>query len=216
MAATPPHRGPLVRALRGAMRALATGWLAACAVHGAGAPDPERYRLAGSGEGWTVAGNDRVLEELQERYPAFFRNVMDPEARGDYDIRALRRDLEHVPVGRRNFDALNAVAIGYFELNHRAEADPSGRGYFDDSFRAAKLLAMPWKAYGKVRDPELRDAILDFFEDAGSGKNLDGANAAPRVAEIVASLAAKESDPDRLERIRALAESLAGPGPPVP
>ena len=44
---------------------------------------------------------------------------------------------------QRNFDALNALAIGYFELNFRAEAE-RGRGFdfLSGSFRTAKLLAI--------------------------------------------------------------------------
>jgi len=169
---------------------------------------PEHYRLTESGEQWNVAGDDRVLEDLHRRYPEFLGHVLDPMQRGDFDLRSIRRDLEHVPVDRRNFDALNAIAISYFELNHRAEADPGGPGYFDDSFRAAKLLALPWKAYGLVDDPDLRDAILDFFEDAGTGGKLDTASTAPRLARIVESLESKETDAVRLARIRSLSDRL--------
>jgi len=180
----------------------------ACAGAPGRGPEPARYRLTESGEQWSTSGEDRVLDDVQLRYPEFMRNVLDPRQRGDLDIRPLRRDLEHVPVDRRNFDALNAVAISYFELNHRAEAEPGGPGYFDHSFRAAKLLALPWKAYGLVPDPHLRDAILDFFEDAGSGEKLDTASTAPRLARIVASLEAKETDAGRRQRIRDLSQDL--------
>jgi hypothetical protein len=173
---------------------------------------PGRYRLGESGEGWESVGEDAVLDDLRPRYPELFVKVLDPDARGDLDLRAVRRDLEHVPVDRRNYDALNAVAISYFEINHRAESDPGAPGYFDDSFRAAKLLAVPWKAYGLVPEPALRDAILDFFEDAGHGGKRNTASTAPRLAQIVASLEAKETDEGRRRRIRALAASLQGPG----
>jgi hypothetical protein len=182
--------------------------LSCAAVQPAAAP--ERYRLAESGEQWHVSGDDRVLEDVRQRYPEFLRKVLDPSERGELDIRPVRHDLEHLPVDRRNFDALNAVAISYFELNHRAEAEPGGPGYFDNSFQAAKLLALPWKAYGLVPDPALRDAILDFFEDAGSGVKLDSASTAPRLAGIVASLEAKETDDGRLARIRDLTHQLGG------
>jgi len=188
----------------------ALAWLA-CATPTVGPAGPERYRLTGSGEGWSVAGEDAVLDDLRPRYPVLLRQVFDSDVRGDFDLRNVRRDLEHVPVDRRNYDALNAVAIAYFELNHRAQVDPGGPGYFDDSFRAAKLLGVPWKAYGLVAEPKLRDAILDFFEDAGSGEKLDTRSTAPRLARIVASLEAKEDDPERRERIRTLARSLQGP-----
>ncbi len=180
------------------------------------APGPDRYRLAGSGVQWQIAGDDHVLEDLQPRYPDFFAALMDRTVRGDYDTRPLRRDLEHGPVDRRNYDALNAIAIGYFELNHRAESDPGGPGYFDDSFRAAKLLAIPWKAYGLVPDPALRDAILDFFEDAGGGEKLASRGTAPRLARVVSSLEAKEQDPSRLERIRSLVLQLQEAEPQQP
>ena len=188
--------------------------LAACSGP-AGPAGPERYRLTGSGEGWSVSAEDAVLEDLRPRYPVLLRQVFDPSLRGDFDLRAVRRDLEHVPVDRRNFDALNAVAIGYFELNQRAETHPGEPGYFDDSFRAAKLLAVPWRAYGEVADPALRDAIVDFFEDAGHGGKRNTASTAARLGPIVASLEAKEDDPVRRARIRDLARSLEA-APPEP
>jgi hypothetical protein len=198
----------LIRPLAGllALHALA------CAGTGP-APAPDRYRLAKGGEHWGIAGDDRVLADVQLRYPEFMRKVFDPAERGDLDVRPMRQDLEHLPVDRRNFDALNAVAISYFVLTDRAEAQLGGPGYFDDSFRAAKLLALPWKAYGAVSDPALRDAILDFFEDAGSGDKLDASSTAPRLAGIVASLEAKESDDARRERIRDLSLRLGGGAP---
>jgi len=196
-------------------RTLRVAWLAGLALACAAVQPvaaPERYRLAKSGEHWHAAGNDPVLEDVRLRYPEFMRKVLDPAEHGDLDIRPVRHDLEHVPVDRRNFDALNAVAISYFELNHRAQAEPGGPGYFDNSFQAAKLLALPWKAYGLVPDSALRDAILDFFADAGSGEKLDSASTAPRLAGIVASLEAKETDDGRLERIRDLSRQLGGGG----
>jgi len=194
--------------------ALATLALSACAGP-TGPAGPEQYRLTESGEGWSASADDEVLEDLRPRYPVLLRQVFDPNLRGDLDLRAVRRDLEHVPVDRRNFDALNAVAIGYFELNQRAETNPGEPGYFDDSFRAAKLLAVPWRAYGEVADPTLRDAIVDFFEDAGRGEKRHTAATAARLGPIVASLEAKEDDPVRRARIRELARSLAS-APPEP
>jgi hypothetical protein len=132
--------------------------------------------------------------------------ILDPGSTRDPDLRPLRHDIERQPVDRFNYDALNAVAVGYFELNYRAGLQ--GPTYFADNFRAAKLLAVPWKAYGLTDDPGLRDAILDFFEDAGSGEKLGTAATAPRLARIVASLEAKESDPDRRARILRLADSV--------
>ncbi len=195
---------------RGLLAALALSLLPALACETT-TPEPvgpARYRLTESGEGWERSGEDPVLEDLRERYPEFLDAVLDPSHRGDFDIRPIRRDIEHQPVDRHNFDALNAVAISYFELNHRAQSAPGGAGYFDDSFRAAKLLAIPWSAYARVPDPRLRDAILDFFEDAGRGDKLDAASTAPRLARIVASLEDQEQDEERLERIRDLVEDL--------
>lgn len=156
-----------------------------------------------------MAGSDRVFEDLQPRYPEFFAIVLDPATIKVPDMRLLRDDLEHLPVDRRNFDALNAVAIAYFETNYRAE---QGRGeglaYLSRSQTAAKLLAVPWRAYGETQSPTLRDAIIDFFEDAGSGEKLHSRATASRIAAVVESLERKEPDPARNARIRALAASL--------
>ena len=173
------------------------------------AASPRRYRLAESGSLWAVSGSDRVLDDLRPRYAEFFDVILDPTKARVPNLRILRDDLEHVPVDRRNFDALNAIAIAYFETNHRAE---SGRGdglvYLALSQRSAKLLAVPWRAYGETFEPELRAAIIDFFEDAGSGRKLDSAATAPRLVRIVSSLEKKEQDPHRIERIRSLTRSL--------
>lgn len=166
----------------------------------------ERYRLAASGVHWDVVGEDRVVEDLVPRYPAFFDVVLDPGDARDLDLRSLRDHLEQPEVDRRNFDALNAIAIAYFELNYRAESDRGGERYFADSFRAARLLAVPWRAYTDARDPRLRDAILDFFEDAATSEKLMARKTAPRIAPIVESLDRKESDPARRKRIQQLVE----------
>ncbi len=176
----------------------------------ASAPGPRSYRLGGTGSHWADTEDRSVVAELRERYPEFFAVVLDPGARREPDLRPLRDDLEHQPVDRRNYDALNALAIAYFELNYRAEANRGGRGYLGSSFQTARLLAVPWRAYGEVEAPGLRDAILDFYEDAGSGEKLGTAATAPRLARIVADLERKEEDPGRRERIAALAASLRG------
>jgi hypothetical protein len=179
------------------------------------APDPSRYRLAGSGSHWDVVGDDRVFDDLRPRHPEFFAIILDPRRSHLPDVRALRDDLEREPVDRRNFDALNSVAIAYFESNYRAEA---GRGeglvYLALSQRSAQLLAVPWRAYGETDSAALRSAILDFFEDAGTGGKLGTAATAPRLEPIVASLAKKEADPARQARIRALAARLHRPEAP--
>ncbi len=183
--------------------------LLACATD----PDPLRYRLTGSGSHWDVAGNDHVLDDVVPRYRELFDVVLDPAKTQDLDLRALRDDLERSPVDRRNYDALNAVAIAYFELNYRAQRLRGGTQYLSNSFRAAKLLAVPWRAYGEIEEGALRHAILDFFTDAASGEKLESGTTAGRLARIVESLQSKESDPARLERIEALAQHIAATYP---
>lgn len=170
-----------------------------------------RYRLADSGTHWDVVRGDRVLEDLRPRYPDFFEVVLDPTRSDEPPVRRLRDDLEQRPVDRRNFDALNAIAIGYFELNYRSEAarEGGGIGFLSGAYRAAHLLAIPWRAYGEVEDPSLREALLDFFEDAGTGAKLGASATAGRLARIVGSLARKEADTERRGRIEALAARLA-------
>jgi hypothetical protein len=169
---------------------------------------PERYRLSGSGSHWDVVGSDPVVADLAPRYPEYFAVVLDPEAPEEPNLRRLRDDLERAEVDRRNFDALNAVAIGYFELNYRAQNDLGGRHYLTDSFRAAKLIAVPWRAYGEIQEPRLRDAILDFFEDAATGEKLAARETAGRLSRVIAALEPKEQDEARRKRIRRLLRRL--------
>jgi hypothetical protein len=171
------------------------------------ASNPMQYRLAHSGTHWDVVGDDAVLDDLQPRYPEFFAIILDPSRTHEPNLLLLRQHLEQRPVDRRNFDALNAIAIAYFEINYRAEASrDGGLVYLGQSFRSAKLLAVPWRAYGEIDDSSLRDAILDFFEDAASGEKLGTLATSARLSSIVKSLEAKEGDPARRERIRRLAE----------
>ena len=185
--------------------------LALVVVLGCGsASDPHSYRLAAGGEGWQVVGGDRVADDVVPRYPEFFAVILDPSLTRLPDVRSLRDDLERMPVDRGNYDALNALAIAYFESNLQAEADRgAGLDYLARSFRSAKLLAVPWRAYSFTSDPALRDAILDFFEDVGSGEKRGTAATAPRVIDIVASLEKKEDDPARRARIREIATEIA-------
>lgn len=175
--------------------------------------DPRSYRLAGTGESWADTEDRFVVAELRQRYPEFFRVILDPGDTREPDLRPLRRDIEQFPVDQRNFDALNAVAIAYFELNYRAEADPGGSFYLGNSFRATHLVAIPWSAYGKVADARFRDAVLDFFEDAASGTKLGTTGTAPRLERIVASLEAKEGEPGRRARIRRLTAEIRSRSP---
>jgi hypothetical protein len=151
-----------------------------------------------------------VLDDLLPRYPDYFSVVLDPARSDEPPLRVLRDDLERRPSDRRNFDALNALAIGYFELNYRSEASRagSGIGFLSGGLRSARLLAVPWRAYGEVDDPQLRDAILDFYEDAGTGDKLGASATAGRLTRIVGSLAAKEQDGARRQRIEILAARL--------
>ncbi len=164
-----------------------------------------------------MSGSDRVFDDLQPLYPEFFEVILDPARTDMPDVRPVRDDLERQPVTRRNFDALNSVAIAYFETNYRAEA---GRGdgfsYVSLSQRAAKLVAIPWRAYGETESSDLRDAILDFLEDAGTGGKLHTGATAPRLARVVASLERKEPDLARARRIRAITAELEALTPPAP
>lgn len=186
---------------------VATALLAA--VPACATPPQTGYGLAHSGEHWDERANRAIFERSQARYPEYFAVILDAGRTHEPDIRPIRRDIERTPVDAHSFDALHAVAIGYFELNYRAESNPGGPRYLPDSFRAAKLLAVPWRAYGLVPDAALRDAIIDFFEDAGSGEKLATGGTAARLARIVGSLAPKESDPTRRARIEHLEASLA-------
>jgi hypothetical protein len=151
-----------------------------------------------------------VLEDVRPRYPAFFEVVLDPARSDEPDLLALREDLEHAPVDRRNYDALNAVAIAYFEINYRAERSRAGQDmeFLTAGFRAAKLVAVPWRAYGEISEPRLRDAILDFFADVASGEKLASQRTRVRITRIVASLERKEPDPERRERILGILHTL--------
>ena len=182
----------------------ASATIAGCQPGDAGiqtGPAADRYRLAGSGTHWDEVAGERIVEALRVRYPAFFDIVLEPSETREPDLRALRDDLERQPTSPANYDALHAIAVGYFELNYRAQSDRGGSRFFADSFRAAQLLAVPWRAYAEIGDPRLRDAILDFFEDAGTGENLLARETAGRIEPVVASLEAKESDPERCRRI---------------
>jgi hypothetical protein len=193
--------------------AAAAGWLLALGLGCVGAAslpaaDPLRYRLADSGTHWDVSGADRVLEDLQPRYPEFFAVVLDPAHSEEPNLLELRDDLEREPASRRNYDALNALAIGYFEINYRAGARRGEMAFISGGFRAAKIAAVPWRAYGELEEGRLRDAILDFFADAARGEKLGSAETRGRLTRVVESLARKEQDPARLDRIETIAAEL--------
>ena len=177
--------------------------LAACATTTA---PRSSYRLGGDAP-------DGLEAELTAAYPEFFAIVMDPTDHREPDLRPLRAHLESDPTTPESFDALNAIAFAYFSLNHQAESDPGGTHYLTDSFRTAKIVAVPWRAYGEIEDGALRDAILDFFADASFGSHPKSEGTAPRLLRVVDSLRRKESDPARLARIESIVEGLAALSP---
>ncbi|MCP5057189.1 MAG: hypothetical protein GY937_10745 [bacterium] len=180
--------------------------------------DPMQYRLAGTGSGWEVAGTDRVIDDLAPRYPDYFEVVLEPSRSEDPPTGELRDDLEKEPVDRSNYDALNSIAIGYYEMNHRGElARESGDvAFISAGFRAAKLVAVPWRAYMEIEDLALRTAIVEFFEDVATGEKQDTRRTMGRLAKIVASLAPKEPDPALRARLERLTERLLASIPPLP
>ena len=67
---------------------------------------------------------------------------------------------------------------------------------------------MPWRAYSKIEEGRLRDAILDFFGDVASGSKEASRSTAPRLLRVVESLREKEPDPARRQRIDSLVDAL--------
>ena len=96
--------------------------------------------------------------------------------------------------------------------HYRSESsrDEAGIAFLTGGFRSAHLLAVPWRAYGEIEEPRLRDAILAFYEDAGTGTKLGASVTAGRLVRIVESLAAKELDDGRRQRIETLSARLEG------
>jgi cellulose biosynthesis protein BcsQ len=167
------------------------------------------YRLVGSSAHWEVADGRVLLAELRDRYREFFELIFDPVTNRVPELEDLRADLERDPVDRRNFDALNAIAIGFFEISYRAEAQRgSGLHYMGQSFRAARVAAVLWRAYGETRDPRVRDAIIDFFEDAATGQKLGARTSARTLAQMAASIQRQEQDPARAARLQRAAQAL--------
>ncbi len=77
------------RSRGGGQKAYLTLFLA-LALGCAASSDPARYRLAASGDQWETAGEDRILEDVRGRYPAFFEAVLDAGADRELDLRSLR------------------------------------------------------------------------------------------------------------------------------
>jgi len=171
--------------------------------------NPLAYQLAGTSSHWELAEGKRLLVELRARYPKFFELIFDPVTNRVPELEELRQDLERHPADRQNFDALNAIAIGFFEISYRAEAQKgSGLHYMGQSFRAARVAAVLWRAYGETRDERLRDAIIDFFEDAASGQKLGARTTARTLAQMVASIQRQEPDPVRAARLQRASQAL--------
>ncbi len=185
----------------------------ALACSAASPPSPECYRLRESTVAVTI---EEIPADLRERYPEFFAVVMDPSNFSDPDLLTLRDDLEREPISRTNYDSLNSIALAYFAVNLRAETERGGENYLRNSFRAAKLIAVPWRAYGTTPNPSLRSAILDFFEDIASGAKRQSRRTAARVGRIVSSLEKEEEDPERRARIADLARRLSAQRPGTP
>ncbi len=178
-------------------------------VRGKPAPEGESYRLVDSGAHWEIADGKLLLEDLKRRYRDYFELIFDPVTNRVPELKDLRADLEHRPTDRRNFDALNAIAIGFFEISYRAEAQKgSGLHYMGQSFRAARVASVLWRAYGEAGDDRLRDAIIDFFEDAAKGQKLGARTTARTLAQMVASIQRQEKDPVRAARLRRASQSL--------
>ncbi len=178
-------------------------------VRGEPLPDGRGYRLVDSGSHWEVANGRHLLHDLKQRYPDYFELIFDPVTNRVPELKDLRSDLERNPTDRSSFDALNAIAIGFFEISYRAEAQKgSGLHYMGQSFRAARVASVLWRAYGETRDNRLRDAIIDFFEDAANGQKLGARTTARTLAQMVTSIQRQEKDPVRAARLRRASHSL--------
>jgi cellulose biosynthesis protein BcsQ len=185
-------------------------------VRGEPAPNGQAYRLVDSGSHWEIADGKLLLDDLKQRYRDYFELIFDPVTNRVPELKELRADLERHPTDRRNFDALNAIAIGFFEISYRAEAQKgSGLHYMGQSFRAARVASVLWRAYGETRDDRLRDAIIDFFEDAANGQKLGARTTARTLAQMVASIQRQEQDPVRAARLRRASQSLRRGGNPA-
>lgn len=105
--------------------------------------DPLAYRFA-EGIGWPPEAE--VPADLQARYPAYFSIVLDRSRSEELNLLLLRDDLERLPVGRANYDALNAIAVGYFIAVSRQEEarydETAEMAFLGLGLRSAKLLAV--------------------------------------------------------------------------
>ncbi len=168
-----------------------------------------RYRL---GDGAFDSDDETLFRELEPRYREFFVAALDTSGRHEPALGTLRADLERDPVDRRCFDSLNALALAYFRM-HAARLKPASRlGSLRLSLRSAKVCTELPGVYDKTADPRLRDAILDFFEDAARRERTRPRTTPQRLAPLVESLGHGESDQQRIARIRSLRMQLARRG----
>jgi hypothetical protein len=143
---------------------------------------------------------------LSAKYPEFFEVLTAGYVSEDADARVVRADLVREPTDASSYDGLNAIAVVFFELHRRAERARGGGAsvFLRANFRATKVMAVPWRAYGEVDDSRLRSSILDFYEDLLLG-NKPGLRAARgRFTPTVESLLKWETDPDLRARIEGL------------
>lgn len=172
----------------------------------AGPASPRSYRMADVKPPVDLA--DPAFAPLRKRYGPFFVRVKNVRNAPSADTRGLASDLEAKPVAERNYKALNALALAYFYLYGQRARWPGGAEKFFGSTFPASLLALPWSAYKVRRDPELRDAILAFFEDLVRREGMVRGTNARLLASNLGALELREKDPGRRERLRALGETL--------
>jgi hypothetical protein len=154
---------------------------------------------------------------LSARYPELFAVLERGYGTEDADVRVVRADLVRDPSDASSYDALNSVAVVFFELHRRAERSRAGNGlgFLGSSFRATKVMAVPWRAYGDVKDTRLRSSIVDFFEDLLLGNKAGMRASRGRFTPTVESLLKWEDDPalrSRIESLVAEASELVGKG----
>jgi hypothetical protein len=174
--------------------------LLGCATVNGGATEDDVYPLSGVRK----VRDTSTARQARVDYPDVFAVVDDPSRTEEIDPRPLRDDLTRAPVEAKNYRALWAAAVAFFELHARAERNRGRPGYFAYSFQATKMVAIPWRPYGEISDPALRSAILAFYEDVLFGDKPGLAAVRGRYTKIVAALGEKETDPELQERIRGM------------
>jgi hypothetical protein len=150
-------------------------------------------------------------DRLSAKYPEFFAVLEARYGSEDPDVRVVRADLVREPTDASSYDALNAVAVVFFELHRRAERGRGGgaSGFLGASFLATKVMAVPWRSYGEVKDLRLRSSILDFYEDMLLGNKAGLRAARGRFTPTVESLLKWETDPTMRARIEGLVAGVS-------